>query len=74
MKKKNLFQKINSIYVGIGFFFLTIALIVLFIPIWPYIWYRINPQETDKDVEKIVKEIIPQETEMEEKEDEDPTI
>ena len=71
MKKKNLFQKINSIYVGIGFFFLTIALIVLFIPIWPYIWYRINPQETDKDVEKIVKEIIPQETEIEEKEDEE---
>ena len=57
MKKKNLFQKINSIYVGMGFFFLTIALIAIMIPIWPYIWYRINPQETDKEVEKIVKEI-----------------
>ena len=71
MKKKNLFQKINSIYVGMGFFFLTIALIAIMIPIWPYIWYRINPQETGKEVEKIVKEIIPQETEMEEKEDEE---
>ena len=50
-------QKIQNIYVLIGFFFLFLSLIAIAIPIGPYVWYRINPNETDKDVEKIVKEI-----------------
>ena len=69
MEKKTVFEKINSIYVGMGFFFLTIALIAIMIPIWPYIWYRLNPKETDKDVEKIVKEITPPEVDIEKKEE-----
>ena len=50
-------QKIQNIYVLIGFFFLFLSLIAIAIPIGPYVWYRINPHETDKDIEKIVKDI-----------------
>jgi len=68
---KNL-KGIDRIYVIVGFSFLTIALIAIMVPIWPYIWYRINPKESDKDIEKIVKEIIPPQKEIkEEKKDEE---
>ncbi len=66
MKKKTFLEKINKIYVATGFLLLLIALVFILIPIWPYVWYRINPSETEKDVEKIVKEITPIEVEAKE--------
>jgi LPXTG-site transpeptidase (sortase) family protein len=56
---KNFSDKMKKVYTFIGFFLLSIALIAIFIPIWPYVWYRINPTETIKETEKIAKEIIP---------------
>lgn len=53
-------QKINNLYVALGFFFLFLALVAIFVPIWPYVWYRLNPTETDRDIEKIVREITPE--------------
>ncbi|HHX99106.1 TPA: sortase [Candidatus Dojkabacteria bacterium] len=67
MKKQTVFQKFNNIYIAIGFFFLTTALIAIIIPIWPYLWYRIHPEETNKETEKIIKEVVPPKVEIEEK-------
>lgn len=64
--KKSFFERMNSIYIVIGFFFLLFALVAIMIPVWPYVWYRINPNETDRDVEKIVKEITPHKVEARE--------
>ena len=71
MKKQTVFQKFNNIYIAIGFFFLTIALIAIIIPIWPYLWYRIHPEETNKETEKIIKEVVPPKVEIEEKKTEE---
>ncbi|MGI5898006.1 MAG: sortase domain-bontaining protein [Candidatus Dojkabacteria bacterium] len=57
MGKKEVLEKINKVYVIFGFLLLTISLTLVIIPVWPYIWYRINPDETEKDTEKIVKAI-----------------
>jgi len=59
-------KKINNLYVGLGFFFLFISLATIAVPIWPYVWYRINPKETDRDMEKIVREISPNKVEKKE--------
>lgn len=66
MYKKNFLRKINRIYIISGFLLLLTALILILIPVWPYIWYRIHPKETNNDERKIVKVIT--ETQIEYKE------
>lgn len=74
MGKETLLKKINKAYVVIGFTFLFIALIFVSIPIWPYIWYRINPNESEKDIAKIVKEVTPKKVENKERESDIPPL
>ena len=69
MKRKNRFENLLNIYTLMGFSFIFITIILLAIPTSPYIWYRLNPDEVDKDVEKIVKEVVAEEK-VEEKEEE----
>ncbi len=66
MERKALLNVMNRIYVVFGFLLLTVAFILVAIPVWPYIWYRINPDETEKDTAKIVKEISAEQIEKKE--------
>lgn len=70
MKRKSKFEKLLNTYTVMGFAFIFITIIFIAIPTSPYIWYRLNPDEVDKDVEKIVKEVVAEEK-VEEKEEED---
>lgn len=58
MKKGFTLKSIINTYTAAGFGFLTVALIFILIPTAPYVWYRINPEASEKDVEKIAKEVI----------------
>jgi len=67
MDKKKFLEKTTKAYSILGFALLTIAIVAIAIPVWPYLWYRINPNETNRDIEKIVKEITPENIEAKEK-------
>ena len=54
-------KKLLNTYTYLGFAFIFLALIFIAIPTSPYIWYRLNPDAVDKDVEKIVKEVVEEE-------------
>ena len=60
MDKKRFIGKISKTYTILGFIFLLSALVLIAIPISPYIIYRLFPGQTEKDVtiisEKIVEE------------------
>ncbi len=65
MNKKEKITKLLNVYQAFGFLLIFITLVLVAIPIYPYIWYRINPDAVGDDEEKIVKvineeEIIPQ--------------
>lgn len=68
MNKKKFLEKITKIYTFLGFILLFIAVITITIPMWPYLWYRINPKETEKDIEKIIKEVTPEKIEAKKEE------
>lgn len=61
MSKKEKMKKLLNIYTGMGFVFIFITLVFIAIPTSPYIWYRLNPDAVEKDVEKIVKEVTQEE-------------
>jgi len=61
MKKKEKVNKLLNIYQGIGFSFILITLVLIAIPVSPYIWYRLNPDAVDRDEDKIVKEVTEKE-------------
>lgn len=71
MKRRRNINKLFDIYVIVGFSFIVLTLILITIPISPYIWYRVNPQAVNKDVEKIVKEITQEEEVITEREEEE---
>jgi len=58
MGNKNSVEKLLNMYTVLGFFFLFATLALIAVPTSPYIWYRINPDETEKDIEKIVKDVV----------------
>lgn len=57
MKKKQFIKSLSNIYTILGFSFLVIALVVIAIPISPYILYRLNPEFTQTEIDSISKEI-----------------
>lgn len=57
-KLKNL-NKILNIYTGIGLFLWAIATILILVPSFPYLWYRMNTDATEQDLENIT---LPTET------------
>ena len=57
MDKNKFLDKTIHIYIFIGFTLLFVSFILVATPIWPYVWYRVNPNQTKNDVENIVKEV-----------------
>lgn len=58
-------KSILNIYTVLGFSLLLLTLVLVAIPVSPYIWYRINPAETDREVEKITVDVVEEEIEKE---------
>lgn len=56
-KKKKIFGKILSVYTVIGMLFILFSIVLILIPTAPYIIYRLNPSETDNEVEKITMDL-----------------
>ena len=55
--KNKFLSRTAQIYVWIGFTLLFFSFILTATPIWPYIWYRLNPNQTKSDVDNIVRKI-----------------
>ena len=51
MDKNKFLDKTIHIYIFIGFTLLFVSFILVATPIWPYVWYRVNPNQTKNDVE-----------------------
>lgn len=62
MEKKKFFDKLTTVYTVLGFLLLTTSLILILIPTFPYIWYRINPQATQQEIVMLTEEITEKET------------
>lgn len=56
LKKLN---KILNIYTGVGVVLWIAATILILIPSFPHIWYRINAQATDQEVDTIIGPTLP---------------
>lgn len=57
MKKDEFLNKTVHVYILIGFTLLFFSFVLVATPIWPYVWYRINPNQTENDIENITKEV-----------------
>ncbi len=57
MDKQELLKKVSKSYTVLGFVFLLFALILVSIPISPYIIYRLFPNQTEKDVAIISEKV-----------------
>ncbi len=68
MKKGKNFTKVLKVYEIMGFSFILITLVLIAIPIAPYVWYRLNPDAVGIDEAKIGKEIIEKKDDIKEKE------
>lgn len=55
--KKKIFGKILNVYTIVGMVFVFAAIILVLIPTAPYIVYRLNPSETENEVEKITEDL-----------------
>ncbi len=66
MKKKEKINKLLNIYQIIGFSLILITLVLVAIPVSPYVWYRLNPDAVDNDENKIVKVVTQEEIPPEE--------
>lgn len=53
-KKLKSLNKILNIYTGIGLFLWVVATVLILVPSLPYLWYRINPEATELELETIV--------------------
>jgi sortase (surface protein transpeptidase) len=62
MKKKTFFNKLTSIYTVFGFLLLATALVLVLIPTFPYIWYRVNPKATEQEIVMLTEEVTEKET------------
>lgn len=55
---KKAFNIVLSIYKITGFILLTLSLVLILIPIFPYVWYRVNPNATVEDESKISIDVV----------------
>lgn len=78
MSKKRRIQVLSNLYIVLGFFLIILSIIFIAIPVAPYIMYRLNPNLTDEEVDKISREIsqqtIAQKTIEEKEKDEEEQI
>ena len=72
MKKKKFFSKISHIYNIVGLTILTLGFLFILIPTVPYVWYLINPQATQIEINSLSGEIIPEEYSVTIKDEENP--
>ena len=56
-------KNILNIYTVLGFSLLLLTLVLVAVPISPYVWYRINPAETEREIEKITVDVIEEDIE-----------
>ena len=70
MKKVRNINQLLKVYQIIGFGFIFITLVLLVIPLTPYVWYRLNPDAVNIDEEKIIKEVVEVKEDVEKKEPE----
>jgi len=54
MKREKAVQKIISIYTILGFSLIILSIVIILIPISPYIWYRLNPNATTEEITQLV--------------------
>lgn len=57
MNRKQIISGISNVYTILGFILLTISFILIAIPISPYIFYRLSPNQTEKDVTIISQDL-----------------
>lgn len=53
MKREKAIQKVISIYTILGFSLIFTSLVLVIIPISPYIWYRLNPKATTEEITQL---------------------
>jgi len=71
MAKNTLIKGLSKSYQISGIAILIIGLILILIPVSPYIWYIVNPDATDNELIALSAEIIPEREVIVEKEIED---
>ena len=64
MDKKKIKNFIITFYTILGFLLLMVTVVLIAIPVMPYLWYRVNPQATNEEIEQIAKEVIINEEEL----------
>lgn len=57
MNRDAAIKKVSNIYGYIGIFLVVLSLGIFMIPTLPYLVYRVNPEETEKEIESISTEI-----------------
>ena len=61
MGKKEKIKKISKFYNVIGITILVLGFLLMLIPVFPYVWYVLNPQATENEITPLSEEIIPEE-------------
>lgn len=59
MEDKKFVNKLSKFYSIAGITLLAISLIFILIPVFPYIWYIINPEATENEITTLAVEIVP---------------
>ena len=57
MEKKKFILHISNFYMFLGICFVLLSIGIFLIPTLPYIVYRINPAETEKEIESLSENI-----------------
>lgn len=61
MKKRDFLLNISNFYMFLGILFVLLSIGIFLVPTVPYIVYRINPAETEKEIESLSQNIDTQE-------------
>lgn len=56
-KRKKIFGKILNGYTFLGMLFIVVSIVLILVPISPYIIYRLQPSKTKNEVEKITADL-----------------
>jgi sortase (surface protein transpeptidase) len=60
MGRKQKIRKISKIYNVIGVTILVLGFLLMLIPVFPYVWYVVNPEATGDEITTLSGEIIPE--------------
>lgn len=67
-------ERMSKIYNMAGAVVLVLGFVLILVPVFPYLWYIINPDATDNEIETLASEVIPERKviEIEDDVEEDP--